>query len=90
MSIRVPYSASTAFGQQVAEYVDSVIKTRDQGRRLRAAFDAMASGGSYDQIETEIGGMTAGDGQTLYNLLVGTVAALEAAGFNELSRLDQG
>lgn len=90
MSTRLKYSQQTAFGQQVAEYIDELLAIRNKGRRIKAAFDSMAQGGSFTQIEAEVGGMTAGEGQTLYNLVIGAANLLEKPALDELARLDQG
>ena len=91
MSDRVSINTQTAFGKALAEYVDVVMEARARGARLKDAFNSMAQGGTYAQVDAEVnGGSDAARGQTVYNILTGSVSALQGAEVNALVRIDQG
>ena len=89
MSTRINYTGSTAFGKMLAEFVSQVKAAQAKGQRLKDAMDSMSSGGSYGQIESEVG-VPAGQGQPTYNLVTGAVAAINVAAVNQLTLLDNG
>lgn len=91
MSDRVPINTQTAFGRALAEYTDAVLEARARGQRLRDAFNSMSQGGSFAQVDAEVNaGSDAQRGELLYNILTGSVSALEGASVNALVRIDQG
>ncbi len=92
MSTRVPFNAASAAGKEIADFIDAVNEVLAKGRRLKSQLDSMVSGApaTYAQIETEVGGMGAGDGQTLWTIISTAVAQIDAPQIAELARLDQG
>lgn len=50
---------------------------RDQIRLLKEAMDQMIDGSDYTMLETAFG-LSTGNGQTVYNLVAGTLADLNA------------
>jgi hypothetical protein len=92
MSTRIPYSATTPTGQQVAEFIDAVNDALARGRRLKAQLDSMVSGEAspYPSLEAEVGGMTAGHGDDLWGIVSNAVSQIDSAEIAELARLDQG
>lgn len=91
MSDRIPINTQTAFGRAIAEYVDAVLEARAKGARLAAVLNSMASGGSFAVVDAEVNaGNDAARGETIYNLVTGSVSALNGADVNGLVRIDQG
>lgn len=90
MSTRIDYDETTAFGQQIAEFMATLADAKNRSANLKAAFDAMAAGGSFAQIEAEVGGMKPGAGETLYNIATGINAKLSGNTFDDIWRLYRG
>jgi hypothetical protein len=92
VTTRIAYNAESASGQQVAEFVDSVMTALAKGRRLKAQLDSMNSGEGGDSaaIEGEIGGMVAGRGADLWYIISTAMQTIDVGAIAELSRLDQG
>ena len=88
MSTRVAYG-NTGVGQQVSDFVNDVQTVLAKGRRLKAKLDAMSYGDDWTAIETEVGGMTAGTGQTLWTLIATAMGQIDSAQVAELARLDK-
>ena len=88
MTTRVAYNA-TGIGQQVSDFVNEVQSTLAKGRRLKAKLDSMTSGSDWPALEAEIGGMTAGTGQTLWTIIATAMGSIDSAAVAELARLDK-
>lgn len=88
MTTRIAYSGS-GIGQQIADFVNEVQTTLAKGRRLKAKLDSMSYGNDWTAVETEVGGMTAGTGQTLWTLISTAVQQIDSAQVAELARLDK-
>lgn len=90
MSTRIPYDTASATGQLLAELMNETASVRAKAQRLKDMFESMADGADYTQIETEVGGMTVGDGQATYNIVVGMTGELTTNNLAATSRLDNG
>ncbi|MBK8508970.1 MAG: hypothetical protein IPL51_10065 [Candidatus Competibacteraceae bacterium] len=90
MSARIAYNETTAFGQQIAELMSALADAKNRALNLKASLDAMALGGTFAQIETEVGGMAAGTGETLYNILAGINQKLSSNTFDDVWKLYRG
>lgn len=88
MSTRVAYSG-TGIGQQISDFVNETEVTLAKGRRLLAKLNAMSSASDWTSLEAEIGGMTAGTGQTLWTIIATAMGAIDSAAVAELARLDK-
>lgn len=88
MSNRVAYGSS-GIGQQISDFVNEVEVTLAKGRRLKAKLDSMSYGSDWTSVESEIGGMVAGTGQTLWTILATAIQHIDAPQTAELSRLDK-
>jgi len=69
--------------------VNEVETVLAKGRRLMAKLNSASSGNDWTAVETEIGGMTAGTGQTLWTVLSTAMGAIDVAAVAELARLDK-
>lgn len=87
---RIPYNPTSTTGKQIAEFLDSVNETLARGRRLMGQLNSMSSGNDWAALEAEIGGMTPGQGQTLWTILATAKDAIDSPQVAELSRVDQG
>lgn len=90
MSTRIQYSPDTAIGQQIAEFVDAFVTAKQRGDRLMGILDSVSNGGSWAELEAEVGGMNAGEGQALYNLINAAHGLVNVAGFDQIYKVDQG
>lgn len=91
MSTRIAYNAqSGGAGREVAQFVNAVQDVLAKGRRLNVKLNSMSSGNTWTAVETEIGGMTAGTGQTLWTIISTAMTQIDSAQVAELARLDQG
>lgn len=88
MSTRISYG-NTGTGQQVADFVNEVQTVLAKGRRLKAKLDSASSGSDWTGVETEVGGMQAGTGQTLWTILSTAVSQIDSGQVAELARLDK-
>lgn len=88
MTTRIAYTASGT-GQQVADFVNEVEITLAKGRRLLAKLNSMSSGNDWTAVENEVGGMTAGTGQTLWTVISTAMAQIDSPQVAELARLDK-
>lgn len=89
MSTRIDYDQRTKpIGSKLNYAVGLLILARQEFKILKEVFDSAASGGTWTGVESEIG--NAGDGQTVYNIIAGTLSDLNGATFNDLSRLYKG
>jgi len=90
MSTRIAYDDTTAYGQMIAEFMETLVTAKNRAANLKAAIDSMASGGTFNRIEAEVGGMAAGTGETLYNILTGMNQKLSGNTFDDLWKLYRG
>lgn len=91
MSDRVQLNTATAFGAAIAEYADAVLEARAKGRRILDALNSMAAGGTFGAVDAEVNaGADAARGELVYNIVAGSVSALQGADVNALVRIDQG
>lgn len=90
MSTRIAYDEKTAFGEQVAELMMTLARAKNEAANLKAALDAMAAGGSFGQIEAEVGGMAAASGEPLYNIVTGIHQKLSGNVFDDIWKLYRG
>ena len=88
MSTRIAYS-NTGTGQQVADFVNEIQTVLAKGRRLKAKLDCASYGSDWTGVESEVGGMTAGTGQTLWTIISTAMAQIDSAQVAELARLDK-
>lgn len=88
MSTRIAYNG-TGTGNQIAEFVSAVEVALAKGRRLKAKLDSASSGSDWTSVEAEVGGMTAGTGQTLWTILSTAMTQLDSPQIAELARLDK-
>lgn len=88
MTTRITYG-STGTGQQIQDYVSHVLETVAKGRRLMAKLNSASNGSDWPGVETEVGGMVGGTGQTLWTILATAQAQIDAAQTSELARLDK-
>lgn len=89
-STRVKYNAASATGQQIAETIDAVNAALAKFRRLQLQINSMTAGNDWPALEAEVGGMTVGQGQTLWTILATAKDQLDSPQIAELARLDQG
>lgn len=89
MSTRIDYDKHSVFGRKIADLMQTLVAAKNQSANLKATLDAMAAGGSFAQIETEVGGMTPGSGEVLYNVLTGMNTKLSSNTFDDLWKLVQ-
>lgn len=85
MTTRIAYT-----GQQVSDFVNEVQTVLAKGRRLKAKLDSMSFGDDWAAIEGELGGMTPGDGQTLWTIISTAMGQIDSPQIAELARLDKG
>lgn len=72
----IPINTNQRLGADLRRTIDSLRGTIDQVRRLKDIMDQQISNGSdYSEIDTQFGTPT-GEGQTVYNLIAGLLAAL--------------
>lgn len=90
MSTRIEFDIHTPFGRAIAELTRTLVSARNQSTNLKASIDSMANGGSFAQVEAEIGGMAAGTGEALYNLLTDINQKLVSNTLDGIYRLHQG
>lgn len=90
MSTRIAYNSQNGPGKETAEFVSAVQLVLARGRRLKAKLDSMSSGSDWTAVETEVGGMVAGTGQTFWTLISTAMGSIDSAQVAELARLDQG
>lgn len=90
MSTRIAYDEKTAFGEQIAELMMTLARAKNEAANLKAALDAMAAGGSFGQIEAEVGGMVAASGEALYNIVTGVNQKLSSNTFDDIWKLYRG
>lgn len=90
MSTRIDYDKHSIFGRKIAELMQTLVQAKNQSANLKATLDAMAAGSTFSQIETEVGGMTPGTGEVLYNVLTGMNTKLSSNTFDDLWKLVQG
>lgn len=88
MSTRIAYNGSGT-GNQIAQFVNAVEEALAKGRRLKAKLDSASSGNDWTAVEAEVGGMTAGTGQSLWSILSTAVAQIDSPQIAELARLDK-
>lgn len=88
MTTRIVY-AVTSTGQQVADFVNEVQTVLAKGRRLKAKLDSASSGSDWTSVESEVGGMVSGTGQTLWTIISTAMTQLDSAQVAELARLDR-
>ena len=69
MSTRIEIDQHSVFGRKITDLMSVLVDTKNKSANLKAALDAMAAGGTFTQVEAEVGGMTPGTGEALYNLL---------------------
>jgi hypothetical protein len=93
MSARVVFNTETALGELAAEAVDGVLEARAKLRRVVEAANAMIynESGPADmaQLETEFGILNGG-GQRFFDVLNGTLTALDNPAVDTLREIDQG
>lgn len=89
-STRIPFNPQTLAGQQIADYINSVNEALAKGRRLLGQLNSMSSGDDWTALENEIGGMTPGQGQSLWTIIATAQSAIDSSQVAELSRIDQG
>ena len=90
MSTRIAYNETTAYGQMIAELMETLVTAKNRAVNLKAAIDSMASGGTFAQIESEVGGMAAASGETLYNILKKKKKKLSGNTFDDIWKLYRG
>lgn len=88
MSTRIAFNGTPTAGQ-IAEFINLVEAALTRGRRLKAKLDAASSGNDWTAVETEVGGMTPGTGQTLWSVLSTAIGQLDSPQVAELARLDK-
>lgn len=88
MSTRIAYS-NTGTGQNIATFVNEVQVVLSLGRRLMAKLNSASYGADWTGVETEVGGMTPGNGQNLWTILANAMAAIDVPAVAELARLDK-
>ena len=90
MSTRIQYSPDSSLGQMVAEFTDALVTAKQLGDRLTGILDSVSAGGSWTEIEAEVGGMQVGEGQQLYNLVTAAHGLIDVPGFVQIYKIDQG
>jgi len=88
MSTRIAYG-TTGTGQQIQGWVNEMMDVLAKGRRLKAKLDSASSGSDWIGVETEVGGMTGGTGQTLWTIISTAMAQIDSPQISELARLDK-
>lgn len=89
MSTRVAYG-SAGTGQEVQDFVGALLAVVSKGRRLMGKLNSASSGADWTGLETEVGGMVPGTGQTLWTILSTAQAQIDVSQVAELARLDKG
>ncbi len=80
----IPLTAS--YTQRVGslqQWIAQLAQVWGQGQQLAGVLNAMVTNGSYTQIET-LFGLSTGQGETLYNLVVGANAAINVSAVTQL------
>lgn len=90
MSTRIAFDQHTPFGRQIIEIMRGLVAVKNQSANLKASLDAMAAGGTFAQIEAEIGEMAPGTGEALYNLMTDINQKLQSNTLDGLWRLYRG
>jgi hypothetical protein len=90
MSTRIGYDSSgKPLGRLLNSIVVGVLDNRYHLAKLKSAMDSMASGSTFEVIESELG-VDTGQGETVYNIVAGMLAQLNGATFDDLPRLYKG
>jgi N-acetylmuramic acid 6-phosphate (MurNAc-6-P) etherase len=90
VSSRIDFDPHSVFGRKIAELMASLVEVRNKSANIKAVLDSMALGGSYGQVETEVGGMAAGGGEALYNILTGINQKLASNTLDDIWKLYRG
>ena len=93
MSARVIFNAETSLGRLAVEAIDGVLDSRAKLKRVVEAANAMIynESGPADmaQLEAEFGILNGG-GQRFFDVLNGTLIAMDAPAVDTLREIDQG
>ena len=93
MSARVIFNSDTSLGALAVEAIDYILEGRAKLRRVVEASNAMIynESGPADmaQLETEFGILNGG-GQRFFDVLNGTLQAMDAPAVDTLREIDQG
>lgn len=76
-TITIDLSGQKRLAYKLRELVDGLEKMDNLATDLKAAMEQMTDGVTFTTIEAEFG-LPAGKGQSVYNLLVGSVAEMAA------------
>lgn len=69
-------------GADLRQAMHALKEVRSDVRELKAVMETMIDNGDYSLLETEFG-LATGTGQTVYNLIAGSLTALEGADINQ-------
>jgi len=78
MADYINISSDTRHGAAMRQAVNYQQETLERLRSLKATFDEMVDGADYSVIETQLG-LQAGEGELVYNLHAGALAAVDVA-----------
>lgn len=76
-SAHIKIDKGTQHSQQLREFVDELYAVQEQARRLKAVFDQAALGEDWEALGLLLG-ITAGEAETVYNLMGSVKTELEA------------
>jgi hypothetical protein len=79
----IAITASTQRAQQLQQYIRLLAQVDALGQQLAGQLNAMVNGNDYTEIET-LFGLQTGQGQPLYNLVVGANAAVDVLAITQL------
>ena len=91
----ISYDRSKPFGIITAEFVDSVIKARNDAARIKTVMDEISAGGATPSLlETGDGaanfGVPSGKGGAFYDAIVSIKSGLDAIAATTLADVDLG
>lgn len=85
-TLYIPVNTSKRLGADTRQLVSMLQQSKDIAERLKATMEMQKDGNDWTQVETEFG-LPAGSGETVYNLISGTNAAL--GGFDPTALLSR-
>lgn len=87
MADYIDISSDTRHGAAMRQAINYQQESLERLRALKAVFDEMVDGADYGVIETQLG-LSAGEGELVYNLTSGALAAIDAVNVTQfLARL---
>lgn len=75
-------NTSKRLGADLRQAIHALKEVRSDFRELKGVMETMIDNGDYSLLETEFG-LATGTGQTVYNLVAGSLSSMEGADINQ-------